>query len=312
MNVKFINLDDNESIFFARELEFIKARSFDIKFPQLKARMHIPVSFEAGPGAESITYSQFDSVGIFKVIGAYADDLPRSDVRGKQFTSQVKSLGGSYGYSVQEIRSAALANKPLVDRKAMATRRSYEQKVNRIGWFADGSAIFGGLQGFLFNPNTTKAAAPTGNWIASATPDQIIDDINNGINKIRDITKGIEEPDTVLLPVLEFSFIASKPRSATTDTTILEFVKRNNPGITTWDWVNELKDVTPAPSGAAGPTNIMLTYKKDPGQLSFEIPQDYEQFPPQARNLEFVVPAHGRNGGVIIYYPLSIFITEGI
>jgi hypothetical protein len=56
----------------------------------------------------------------------------------------------------------------------------------------------------------------------------------------------------------------------------------------------------------------MIVYRKDPDVLTLEIPQPFEQFPAQERNLEFVVPAHSRIGGVIVYYPLAIDITEGI
>ncbi len=51
-----VNLDSAETAFFARELEYIKSKSYDIEFPPLKAIKLIPVSTEAGPGAESITY----------------------------------------------------------------------------------------------------------------------------------------------------------------------------------------------------------------------------------------------------------------
>lgn len=49
----FNRMDAGESIFFARELEYIKAKTYDIKFPQLKARELLPVEFEANAGAES-------------------------------------------------------------------------------------------------------------------------------------------------------------------------------------------------------------------------------------------------------------------
>lgn len=308
----FQNLDANESIFFARELEFIKKKTYDIRYPEYKATQMIPVSGEAGPGATSITYQSFDRVGIMKIIANYADDLPRSDIFGVEFTVPVKSLGGSFGYSIQEIRSATMAGKPLTARKASATRQSYEQKVNQIGWFADGSSAFGGMRGILYQPNTTKAAATTGAWLTGPkTPDQIIADVNLAINAIRTLTKGVEEPDTVLLPVEHFGYIASTPRATVSDTTILEFLKKVNPGIT-FDWVNELAAVDPKPSGGAGPTNIMLIFKKSPDKLTFEIPQGFEQFAPQLRGLEFIVPAHGRNAGVIVYYPLSISVVEGI
>jgi hypothetical protein len=306
------NLDANESIFFARELELIKARSYDIVYPELKATRLIPVSTEAGPGAEAITYQQFDSVGLMKLIADYADDLPRADVKGKEFTSTIKSLGGSYGYNVQEIRNAQMAGKPLQQRKANAVRMANEQAVNRIAWFADGSATYGGLYGFFFNPNTTKSAAPVGAWLTGPkTPDQIIGDVNFAINKIPDVTSGVESADTCLISLTEFSYIASTPRSATSDTTILEFLRRVHPGVT-FEYLNEAKAVTPNPRTGTASANLLVAFRRSPDKLTLEIPQPFEQFPAQERGLEFVVPAHSRIGGVIMYYPLSVHIIDGI
>ena len=101
--------DGDETAFFNRQLEFIKAKTFDILFPELKARSVLPVDFSAGPGAESITYRQFDQAGIAKIIANYAQDLPRADISGKEFTAKVRSLGASYGWTLQEIRAAKMA-----------------------------------------------------------------------------------------------------------------------------------------------------------------------------------------------------------
>ena len=57
---------------------------------------------------------------------------------------------------------------------------------------------------------------------------------------------------------------------------------------------------------------IMIAYRRDPDAFTLEIPQMFEQLPVQERGLEFVVPCHSRIGGVIIYYPLSMAIGEGI
>jgi len=307
------NLDANESIFFARELELIKSRSYDILYPELKATRLIPVSTEAGSGAESITYQQYDSVGVMKIIADYADDLPRADVKGKEFTSVVRSLGGSYGYSVQEIRAAQMAGKPLQQRKANAVRSANDQQVNRIAWFADGSKTYSGLYGFFYNPNTTKSAAPVGAWLTGPkTTDQIIGDVNFAINKIPDLTLGVEVADTVLIAPLEYSYIATTPRSATSDTTILEFLRRVHPGVT-FEQLQEAKAVAINPRTSAAPAvNLLIAYKRNPDKLTLEIPQPFEQFAAQERNLEFVVPAHSRIGGVIMYYPLSVHIVDGI
>lgn len=307
------NLDADESAFFARQLEFIKAKTYDIKYPALKATKLIPVSTDAGPGASTITYQQFDQVGIMKIISNYADDLPRSDVFGKEFTSKVKSLGGAYGYNIQEVREAAMTGTPLSSKKAASVRKANDLKTNRIAWFGDADAD---LLGLLNNTNIPAAAVPAGastetEW-STKTPDEILKDMNDSVTRIEEITKGVEIPDTILLPIAQWRIIATTRQAAGTDTTIKKYFLDNNPDIKQIERVNELKDVAPLPSGGAGPADIMIVYKKDPDILTLEIPQPFEQFPAQERNLEFVVPAHSRIGGVIVYYPLAIDISEEI
>jgi len=310
---KIENLDGDQTIFFKRSLEYIKAKSYDVKYPTLMIPDLFPVSTEAGEGAASITYEQFDSVGVMKFISDYADDLPRSDVKGKQFTIPVQSLGGSYGWSMQEIRSAAMANRPLQAMRAVAARRSNDQMANKIGWFADGTAKWAGLTGVLYNANITKAAAPTGAWLTGPkTPTLIIADISYCINKIIELTNGVEAADTVLLPQLQYAHIAVTPRETGTDTTILEFCRRVFPGVT-FAGVNELKDVNPHPrTGALSNVNCMLAYRRSPDHLQVETPVIFEQFPAQERNLAYMIPTHSRQAGFNIYYPISLHLVDGL
>lgn len=313
-NIKSINLDDASNAFFARELEYIKAQTFDIVYPMLKATTLIPVSTEAGPGAESITYQQFDQVGIAKIIANYADDLPRADVKGKEFTAPVRSLGASYGYSVQEIRAAQFAGRNLEQRKANATRRAIEQKINRLGWFGDAEY---GLKGLLNHDNITRVAVEDDGTGSSTlwedkNPDQILRDMNDLVNGIVDITNGVEAPNTLLMPIEQYTFIASTARSANSDTTILQYFLTNNPFIDTVDWLVEAKGAGLGEGSVPAGGDIMIAYDRNPDKLTFEIPQPFEQFPAQERGLEFVIPTHARCSSVLLYYPLSVALAEGI
>jgi hypothetical protein len=313
-NMVFVNLDANESAFFVRELTFIKSRSYDIIYPEFKAVKHIPVTNEAGPGADVVLYRQFNMVGMMQLIANYAADLPRSDVKGLEFSVIVKSIGGSYGYNIQEIRAAQMVGRPLDARRALAVRFAYDQYINKLGWLGDGSATWGGMYGLLFQPNTTKGNAITGTW-STATADQIIADFQAAYNSIISTTKGVEVPDTCLLPIAQYTRLATTPRSTISDTTVLEFLEKAFPGVT-FDWVNELKDVTSTagkkPDRTTGSTDCMVLYRNSPDKLTYEIPQPFEQLAPQERNLEYVVPAHGRVAGVLVYYPLSISVLQGI
>lgn len=308
-NIISSRLDDNETFFFARELEKVKARSYDIEFPKLKAiNGLLPISTDAGAGAEVITFTQYEPTGMARIISNYADDLPRADIRGKQFSSTVKSIGTSYGYAHQEIRNAQYANKPLQQRLANAARLTHDQKVNNTAWFGDSDF---NLNGFFYAPNVPNASVPadgtgsTTEWV-NKTPDQILRDMNELCNGIVDLTNGVESPDTLIMPINQYTLIASTPRSSNSDTTILEYFLTNNPFITNVEWVYECKG-----AGPAG-VDIMIAYENNADKLTLEIPMPYTQYAPQEDNLEFKILCESRFGGVIIYYPLSISIGEGI
>lgn len=295
------HLDADESVFFARELESVKSKTYDKKYANLRARELIPVSFEAGPGADTIKYEQWDHVGVAKIVSNYATDFQRVDVKAKEFRSPVRSLGDSYGYSVQDVRSARLAGKPLETRKAQAAKRGILQLENLIAFFGDSTH---NLQGLLNHPNIPTVVIPADGTGASKrfltkTPDQIIRDMNSIVNAPFSTTKGVEQADTLLLPLDVYAYIASTPRSSTSDTSILDYFLKTNPFIKDVSFLNELKDL----GGAS--VDQAIAYRRDPEVLTLEVPQDFEQFEPQEKGLEFEVPCHSRCGGVILYYPLA-------
>lgn len=313
---QFEKLDAKDAIFFARELEHVKSRTYDTQFPEFKARSLIPVSYEANTGAETIKYDTFTEVGIAKVVANYAKDFPRADIKGEENVSFVRSLGDSYGYSIQDIRAASLAGKPLQQRKANAARRAIGQLEESIAWYGDAAYKLGGMLSNVNIPSGTLPADGTGasTQLKDKTPDQIIRDLNDCANSIVETTKGVEMPNTLLLPIEQYTYIASTPRSSTSDTTILEYFLQNNPFITQVDWLNQLKEPTAgwASVGLSFTGDIMIAYNRSPDKLTLEIPQDFEQFAPQLNKMEYEVECHERIGGVLIYYPLSMNICEGV
>ncbi len=299
-------LDANESIFFARELESIKIRTYDKKFPELTATRMIPVSSEANAGAETITYHQYEPVGMAKIIANYSDDLPRVDLKGKEFTAKVKSVGTAYGYSIQDVRAARMAGKPLEQRKANAARQANDQTVNKLAYFGDAEH---GIVGLFTHPNVTVYVLPAdGNGGAttfkSKDADKILRDLNGIVNKIIELTQGVETPDTLALPPDVRADLATR-RIPDTNMTILKFFLENQ------EYIKEVVGVPECKGAGAGGTDLVFAYRRDPDKLTLEIPQPFEQFPPQMKGLEFEVPCHSRCAGVIMYYPLSAAKASG-
>lgn len=304
-------MDADGAVFFQRQLEHIKARSYDVRYAELKARQLFPVSNEGGPGVTSITYRTYDQVGAAKIIQAYADDLPRADVAGKETTIPVRSVGISYGYNLDEIQASQLTGAALDQRRANAAMRSIEQKVNDTAFFGDAAS---NLPGLFSNPNVPTGAVVnpgTGTQWVNKTPDEILFDVNDLFADIFETTKMVERGNTLMLPPAQWSYISSTPRSANSDTTILMYLVQNSP------YLNSVDDIIPVNECAAEnnpelSTDAMVAYDRSPDKLQLEIPVELEMMPVQQKNLEFVVPGRNRLAGLNIYYPLSLAIATGI
>ena len=303
------HMDANETLFFARQLEFIEQKVYEFKKRELKYRDYFPVSNADNPGAEKITYRMYDKVGMAKIISNYSDDLPRSDVFAKEYSQNVKGLGIAFAYNSQELRAAQFANISLDLMKAAAARRGHREAENRLAWHGDDQY---GIIGLLNNPNIPLTPAGNGvsthpDW-ARKTPDEIIADVRIATSQIRVTSKGLYEADTMLLPQAQYDLIANTPRASFSDKTILAFLRDSDNGF-------GLKTIEAIPVELAGTfpgsKDGAFLYAKDPEVLELRIPLELIMHPVQPKGLEFEIPGESRFGGLVVRYPIAtLFFTE--
>lgn len=297
--------NDDVGVFLARELEKVLARVFEVQYADIKYANIIPVSTEVGNGAESYTYRIFDAQGSMKVITDKVKDLPRADVLRREVTHPVRSLGGSFGYTVQETRAAALTpGLNLEQRRANAVRRAYEEKVQQIAYYGEAPV---GMKGFFNNSDIDKIVANKWFGDGTITTEEMLEILNEGPTRLVQNSNMKEYPDTMLVPYNVYRVISTTPRSTTSDTTVMEFFLRTNPMINRIEPINELE---PGKSNGNLSKDRMIVYKRDPDKLQLHIPQPLEFFPPERSGLEYTVAAHSRIGGVAIYYPKSILYVD--
>jgi hypothetical protein len=260
------------------------------------------VTSEAGPGAQTFTYRIMDATGDFKLISDAADDLPRADVSQIERSISIRSFGGSFGYTVQELRAAQMANVNLEQRRAAAVRRAYEEKVEEVAMFGEASV---GLAGFFNNSTVDVVAADKWFSTSGTTSQEMLDLLNYGVSAIINGSNMKEQPDTILMPYEDYNTISTRRNSDSSDVTVLEYFMRTNPFIRNIEPINQLDA-----DKSTLTKNRMVIYKRDPQKVQLHIPQPLELFPPQQRGLEFIVPAHARVGGVSLYYPKSALYLQ--
>jgi hypothetical protein len=293
---------DEAGLFLERQLEFIRPQVFEVVYADIKYPTILPVTSEAGPGAQTFTFRIMDSTGEFKLIADAADDLPRADISQVEKSINIRSFGGSFGYTVQELRAAQMANIALEQRRAQAVRRAYEEKVEDVALFGESSV---GLAGF-FN-NSTVDVITADKWFTDSgtTAQEMLELLNYGVTGIINASQMKEQPDTILMAWNDYREISTRRNSDSSDVPVLEYFLRTNPYINNIEPINQLDKTK---SGLT--TNRMVVYKRDPGKVQLHIPQPLELFPPQQRGLEFIVPAHARVGGVALYYPKSAIYVQ--
>lgn len=303
-----MRLDSNESVFFNRELAYVKARSYDAKYAELKGLSLIPISTEAGAGVNEIIFHQYRGVGFAKVIADYAKDFPRVDIYGEEKAVKVKGIGDSYGYSIKEIRASQRTGKNLDQRRAITARRAHDEMMNRMALKSNTADGTFGLLDFPGITEVTLQADGTNSsktW-ASKTPDQIVRDINDLVSAVMEPTSAREVPDTLLLPIAQYNDLASRRIGEAGEKTLMRYILDNSPYIKRIDWLSELKNF------GAGGTNRALVGRFDEEHLTLEIPQPFEQFEAQQEGMEFTIPCHSECAGTIIYYPLAFAYADGI
>lgn len=288
--------------FIAQELEHLKSKTYDVTKVALRSRDFIPISNDAHPGVEVITYDQYDSFGEAAVVENYSKDFPRVDVDKLRFSDAVVSLGDSYGYNVQELRAIAMTGSRLNDARAMQARRGQEAKLDRI-------AALGlpkiGKTGFLNNANVDLFATALA-WEMTTPAATIKRDLGAIVQNIVVNSDQVWAPDTLLLPTSAFAIASEVSFGTDNPKSVLAVFLEQSP------YIKSIDQWTRLDGAGAGGVDRIVAYLRDPMVLELEIPQEYEEMPPEVRGMEFLIHTHMRTGGTVIRYPMAVQYADGV
>ncbi len=294
-------LDSNETAILTRQLEFVRTKVFEVQYAALLALSFLPLMTDLPSWVSNVIQVVYDGTGQARIIGnAGSDDVPRVGVTATEQTVKVVSVAASYAFMLMELRTALGTGVPLTDRKSLLARRVVDAALDEI--LATGSlSTLGipqadtGMTGFINASAVPVYTTAAGSW-AAATSDAIIADMTGMITTPSQTTKQIFATTNVIMAPAKYDFIAQKARATGTDTTVLEFLQRINPGVKFDKWHR----LTGA--GASGKDRV-LSYAKSPEVVEGIVPITFEQLPPETRGFETSVLVHARCGGVDWHQP---------
>lgn len=294
--------------FLVSQLAYTEAQAFERKYTPMQYEELIPIDTSAGEYVDTIRYEIYDYAGRGKRTSGKGKDINLVDVAFADKSFRVMNGDIGYDYTQEELRRTAFLRKPISERKLVAAIDAYRRHMNDVGLFGETAS---GITGLFNNASVPQGNAPTGGW-GSATPDNILADINALIQNVWANTAYNDFITDIVLAPSALSTISFKPRSTTSDTTILNFIKQNNIGKTQRGIdINFVPGYGLDTQGAGG-TRRMMGYVKSDTRLVMHMPMPLRFLAPQMVGLSVQVPGEYKYSGVEFRYPKSAYYMDGI
>lgn len=291
-----LRLDAGFSAFVANQLKEMDSRLFDVKYANLEALNLLPVNGNFNPGAETISYKQYDGRGAAQITSDYATASPSSDIAVAEYFGKITGIRSSITYSIQEMRAAQMAGVSLDMQKMNTARRIISEGIESVALFGNAA---NNLTGFFSVPNVPSAAS-SDSWTATSswTPAEIAQQIIDFVNSVKLTTKGVHRANRLVLPVAVVLYLQSLRLGSVNDTTVLQFVRTQLPGVEIIESF-QLSDKA-------------IAYEYSPENLELVLPIAFEAFPEKMEPTFIVREMHARCGGVRAFYPLSMAYKTAI
>ena len=298
--------DSTNNIFFNRELEHLIPELIETELAKHSARMIMPVDMSFKSTAKRITYRQMTRVGAAKIISDYANDVPLVNLYREEFTGNVRTLAAGAQYSIDEIEEAQEMGVSLPTEDAYAAKEAIDKLENDIAFEGDATHGLVGLLTAANVPQTTVANPGSGTTWAVKTGVQMGADMFACIDAIPAATAEVENPTELWIAPNQYRLASRTQYNAGTDTTVLEYFKRNAGNITAVRPVRELDGAGP------GGEDMMIACEPVKSKFRLCVVMEITAIPEQAKQLAIQVIWRKKTGGVRVIKPLSIHKCIGI
>lgn len=212
------------------------------------------------------------------------------------------------GWTLPELESAQKLGRPVDQQKFRGMQLKYQMDIDEQVYIGDSALGYTGLVNKDSVTNVTNAV--TGDW-ATATPQQILDDVNELINSTWLESAYAICPSKLLIDPVNYSRLVSRIVSDAGNISILEFLKVNSLSNSINGRPLDIQPLKWLTGRGAGATNRMVAYTPEMDKVRFPL-VPLQRTPLEYRDLRQLTTYFGRLGVVELVYPETMGYRDNI
>jgi hypothetical protein len=167
-----------------------------------------------------------------------------------------------------------------------------------------------GKTGMINSAAVTVSNAPTGTW-STATPDQILADVNACLNAAWAASAWAVVPSELRIPPVQYSLLVSAKVSTAGNLSVLQYLKDNSLSNAINGRPLNIQPVKWLTGAGASSKDRMIAYTKDRNRIRYPL-VPLQRTPLEYRSLFQITTYFGRLGCVEIVYPETVYYMDGI
>lgn len=307
------NFDSVNTPFIGRLLKVMDPVVFEVLKPDTSFAKLMAVNTGKVPtGANEYTYGVTDRLGAGRVINPNSPtrDLPQGQVILHEKTHKVEHFGNSYVYTIQELQNAAQqaimgVSFQLDAERRVATLKAHEYRWNNVALFGSTEADTKGLLTNTDIPSDAVASTGTGSATGwdTKTGINIIADITNRYNKVRNDSKGVHTPNTIAMTPEAMGLLRSTHFDSAKST--FAYLRETFPELTPIE--------VPELAGAFSAADGFIVYEKSDRNIEFLVAKPFTESQPVYGGLAYQVECDSRYvAAPVIRYPKAFAIGTGV
>ncbi len=311
---------DSALAYFVNQLENLDKRLYEplvsVSWARdIKLRAGITMSNESTSfirSAFAAAGSLQNSQGNMPWISAESTAIPGVSVNGQKIVLPLRLLARELSYTSVELERSQLTAQPIDAQKMDALNILYQMNTDQMVYVGSDDVGATGLVNSADVTATTVANGIGGSPLWSQkTPDEILADVNTLLEGCYQAAAFAVCPGKLLLPPLQFSYLASQKVSSAGNVSILKFLKENSISLSINGKELDIQPVKWLTGAGVDDSDRMVAYTNSEDRVRFPmVPVRRETA--YYQGIRFTAPYLWAFGEMELVYPECIRYADGI